>query len=143
MKKKTFLIIVFILLIGILSVTNVYAAKANNVAENICNEVETIRVLKTANVVVTIFRFFVPILIIIFASIKFINSITSIDDKVIYKDLKNFLLRLVVGLFVFFLPTMIDAVLSFTNYYTSSKACYQCIFNADACKETMNTSAPN
>jgi hypothetical protein len=143
MKKKKILLIILILLVGIFSFSTVYAAKASNVGENICNEVETIKVLKTANVIITIFKFLVPLIIIVFGTIKFVSAITSQDDKSFMKELKNLGVRCLVGLLVFFVPTIIDAVLSFTNYYSSTNECYKCVFNADECKETYHTSEPN
>ena len=109
MKKKTVIFLLLILLVGFFVVTNVDAAAAAHVGEDICKEEETIRVLKTVKTIVSIFRWVAPILVIIFGTMKFVSSILSADGKALSKDVINFIVRISLGILIFFIPTLVNA----------------------------------
>ena len=133
MKKKKVFIFVLLILIAVFSLTTVYAKETANVGDNICKEVESIRVLKTAGAIITIFKFMAPVIIIIYSTFKFAKSITSQEGKEYTKAIRDLIFRVVAGIMLFFLPTIVNAVLSFTNYYSDTNDCYKCLFDTAAC----------
>ena len=141
-KKKTF-IFILLLLVAVFAFSTVYAAGVKwNVGDHICFEEETVKVMLIANTFITIFKIAVPLIIIVVGTIKFVNAIMASDDKSLMKNIKNLGIRIFVGLLVFFIPTILDAILSMTNYYSETTACTKCLFDRDACVAAFHTSKP-
>lgn len=102
------------------------------IAENPCSESEILRVLQFIGYLLYVAKIFVPLLIIGFATFDLFKSVIDKDEKSISKQLKIVGIRLISGLLVFFLPSIIYAVFGIStrfNTYEESKyqMCADCL----------------
>ena len=104
-----------------------------HVGDSFCGEPRVITALKALGVFIIIARFAVPILVIIFGSKDFIETIISGKEESLKADAKKLGLRVVVGLFVFFAPTIANAFFNGLNRYQvisdQVNQCQNCLLN--------------
>lgn len=101
------------------------------VASNPCDEDSLRKVLKIFGYVLMIMKFTVPLLIIGFGIFDLYKSVVDKDEKSLSKQIKMIGIRLICGLIVFFLPTIIYAFLDgIDNSGTKEKGyktCAECV----------------
>lgn len=110
---------------------NVYADEY--VAQNFCQDFS--KTLQLLSVFLLIIRLCVPIFIIIVGSIDIYKTVTSgkLDD--LKKNLLILGKRLIIGLIVFFIPTILRLVInSFGEDNADYQICINCIDNPSNCK---------
>ncbi len=88
--------------------------------------------------VVLIVKILIPILIIVFGIIDFFHAIVGSKDDEIRKSAKSLLFRIVAGVIIFFIPTIISVLFSLISDFGNIKgefdACQKCIFRVNQCK---------
>lgn len=86
--------------------------------------------------VVFIVKILVPIVVIGLAAVDFIKVIPLKED--IGKPLKRILMRIILGILVFFIPSFLDFGLSlvdsWSNYALDYNDCVKCILNVKECR---------
>lgn len=112
-----------------------------HVGDQFCAEPRVVKGLRALGIFILFARFAVPILIIIFGSKDFINSIMSGKTDSLKQDGIKLGWRVVVGLFVFFVPTITNAFMNGLNYYKvisdDINQCQNCLLsplNENYCK---------
>lgn len=95
------------------------------VASNPCDENDLRRVLKIFGYVLMIMKFMVPLLIIGFGIFDLYKSVVDKDEKSLSKQIKMIGIRLICGLIVFFLPTIIYAFLDGVDKSGTKEQGYQ------------------
>lgn len=104
-----------------------------HVGDSFCAEKRTVTALKALGVFIIIARLAVPILIIVFGSKDFISAILNGTTDELKKDAKKLGQRVVVGLFVFFAPTIANAFFNGLNRYKvisdQVNQCQNCLLN--------------
>ena len=109
------------------------ATTAAYIGDNFCHEQEIVTVVKILGIVLVIAKLFVPIVIIVMGIMDFYKVVISGDEAQMPKSAKSLGLRIVIGLFIFMAPTLINAVLK--GLYTNDKitenanACQNCLLN--------------
>lgn len=84
-------------------------------------------------------KILVPLIIIILGVIDFSKATISSDDKAIPKAATTLIQRVILGLVVFLIPTIVNVVLNLVKESVSvvgnTKACYSCLLdpNSDEC----------
>lgn len=110
---------------------NVYADEY--VAQNFCKDFS--KTLQLVSVFLLIIRLCVPIFIIIVGSMDIYKTVTSGKSDDLKKNLLTFGKRLIIGLIVFFIPTIIKLVVnSFGEDNADYQICINCIDNPGNCK---------
>ena len=71
--------------------------------------------------VVTIIKIAIPFLIIIFGVLDFGKAVTGGDDKTIKSSLKTVGIRIVAGLVIFFIPSIVVWIFSLVSDYNTAK----------------------
>lgn len=85
---------------------------------------------KTANIwsiignAILILKILIPIVIIVLGAIDFGKVIVSSDDKAVKKSLVTLTKRVVVGVVIFFVPTLINFVFSLISGFSSLESDY-------------------
>lgn len=103
-----------------------------------CNEFKSI--LQFVGWIITIVKIFMPILIIIFGVFDMGKAIVANDEKAIGKSAKQLGIRIVAGLVIFFLPSIILWIFSLVNSYNDADqnsdftTCQNCILTPWNCK---------
>ncbi len=113
------------------SIINVYADEY--VAQNFCQDFS--KTLQLISVFLLIIRLCVPIFIIIVGSMDIYKTVTSGKTDDLKKNLLTLGKRLVIGLIVFFIPTIVRLVVnSLGEDNADYQICINCIDNPSKCK---------
>lgn len=80
---------------------------------------------------VTIFKIVIPVLIIIMGSIDLGKAVVSSDDKAIKSETSTLIKRIIIGVVIFFIPTIVEALFNlFTmgaDAYADAQVCVTCV----------------
>ena len=99
-------------------------AKANNAADNtigehvgdnFCTRSETESALKVGGYFLLIARFIIPFIIILKGTIDFYPAVTSDDAAQIKKSAQKLGIQVIIGLLIFFIPTILNGILKLTG----------------------------
>ena len=132
MKKIKF-IILLIILNAIIIINPVFA---DNYTKSYCTGLKS--TLRIVGEVVNVIRIVVPLIIIGFACVDLFKTITSGKDDGVFKSVKSIGTRLILGVLVFFIPSILEFGFSlvdeWTDYETSYQECVSCILNVKECR---------
>jgi hypothetical protein len=112
-----------------------------HIGEDICHDENIVRALKALGVFIVLAKFAIPMIIIIFGTIDFIKVVMAGTEKSLSEQAKSLGMRVVIGLGIFFAPTLVNAFLNGLTYYQviseEARACQSCLldpFNSLNCK---------
>ena len=112
------------------STINVYAD--GYVAQNFCSDI--IKTLRLVSISVMIVRICVPIFIIVMGTMDIYNTISSGKTDDLKKNLTTLGKRMIIGLIVFFIPTIVRLVVNGLGGNDSNyQVCVNCIDNPRNC----------
>ena len=124
MKLK---VISFLLLVILLLPLNVSAAELN-----FCGR--TAPIWQFVGYFFVALKIAVPLIIIILGIVDFAKAVVSSDDKAISGAAMGLFKRLIIGVVIFFIPTIVDVVFGFISNFTGDimtpiAACEECLLN--------------
>ena len=94
--------------------------------------------LKFIGHIVTIFKIVIPLLLIVFGIMDFFKAVTAGKDDEIKKSTKTFAFRVLAGVVIFFLPTIVSFVFSMVDSWAEVEgdfdACQKCVFRVSQCE---------
>ncbi len=138
--KKVLLLILFG---SLFLIENVNALEIGNLggialgAVNFCTKLKS--PLKFIGYIVFIVKIIVPILLLIFGIIDLFKAVTGGKDGEIMKSVKSFAFRVIAGVLIFFVPTIISFVFSlvdgFDEVTSDYNVCQTCILNVSQCDD--------
>ncbi len=105
-----------------------------------CNDGNVARTLKFIGLVFFIAKILVPAIIIVVGIVDLIKVITSGKEEDMKKHAKNIGMRVVIGVLIFLLPSIIDAVYDVASDIVSNGGT-SAFDNCEACLMTPNSSA--
>lgn len=139
-KKKNLIILFLILILGLFSL-NVYAKTTTTsvvyVGDNFCSENSVKKLLQMGGNILIIAKVAVPLIIVIIGTFDLYKAIIGKDEKDLTKQVKVLGLRVFLGVFIFFIPTITQMI--FDIYYQNSsstvnnKVCIDCLLSPDEC----------
>ena len=129
--KYTFIILI---MVAFLSINVVYAATKSDL--KFCDYAGTRRTLKILGTIINIIKILVPVLIIITEIIAITKVITTGDDKDLKENFKQLVRKIIAGLVIFVLPTLIDYAIDNIAGYSDSgfTQCSNCLLDTGSCK---------
>ncbi len=90
-------------------------------------------VFQVVGYIILIVKILVPILLVVLGSIDLAKASLSGDDKVLYDSVVKFAKRILLGIIIFFIPTILDFFLSLVAGVSDTmekyENCTKCIFN--------------
>ena len=99
---------------------------------NFCSEDGVKMTLNIIGYVVFSLKMIVPLLLIIMGSLDFSKALISSDDKAIKDALGKLIRRIIAGIIVFFIPTILNYAFSLINEVSNNQAnfteCSSCLF---------------
>lgn len=105
--------------------------------ETICSKPELRKPLKFIGTLVSVLKIAIPVLIIVFGIIDLFKAIPSSKDDRIMVAVKSIGVRFIAGLFIFFIPgivqILLDWVNEWSNYENTWCCCTQCILDSGKC----------
>lgn len=130
-KKK---ILKYFLLI-ILLIPLVVSADA--VGEDMCSREEMQRVMTFAGYIIMVVKLFIPLIIIGQGTFIFYNGVKSGKEEEVQKCAQTLGKRILTGIIIMLLPTILDIALStvneWTNYESEYEMCTECLFHPNNC----------
>ncbi len=66
----------------------------------------------------TIIKIAVPILVLVLCTVDMVKAVMAQDEKAVKESLSNSIKRLIIGVVVFFMPTIINVLLDFAGMAT-------------------------
>ena len=125
MKKFKYILSFFVVsfFVGIMPAL---AATSDDGTFEFCQSKGVLTTFKVLHVLLTIARITVPLILIIIASIAFFKAVISNDEKANQKAFKDLIVSGIVGLIIFFIPTVVYAIVNLAGKSTSFKSCQVC-----------------
>lgn len=134
--KKYIILLLFFMLAMIVFTPNTMALDY----EHLCSENNIKQAMKIIGYIVLIIKWIVPLILIVLGMIDFGKAIMSGDDKALNKATGAFIKRIIAGIVIFFIPTIILAILNVIEVSKGIEdsqqfgACTKCIFDPiDSC----------
>ncbi len=114
---------------------------------NFC--VQTSAIWQYIGYLLIVVKILIPLVIIILGIIDFVKSITTIDPKGLVKAIISLVKRVIMGVLIFILPSLVSYVFSLvgesSEYVSRGEACQVCLLkpNSDSCQNYKATAAEN
>ena len=105
-------------------VANDFFNETDNVGDNFCSEPSIKKVMKFFGFFILILKFMVPILIIIKGMFLFYNALVKGGADDLTKNAKELGIKIIIGLLVFFIPSIIQGILGLYNDWASVESDY-------------------
>lgn len=144
MKKRQLIYLLLVISIIIFTIPEVSAAEEFY----FCNS-ESINAFRVIGEILYVIKIVVPLIIIVLASVDFSRAVLSNDEKAVSVSAKALLRRLIAGIIVFFVPTLVYAILDMLSPATGEGSqeqmqssyveCTKCMFNPSVCDELKET----
>lgn len=99
-----------------------------NDAGSLCGQAAIRNVLYLVGVVVAVIRIAVPIILVVIGMIDLVKALTSQDDKQIKSATSLLVKRVVIGVVVFLVPTIVSLLMTVIGQ-PDVKACSKCVTN--------------
>lgn len=115
------------------------ASDSKYVADNFCGDIQP--TLKIVYYVLTILKIIVPLGIIIMATFDFYKAITGGSAEAIKKEAIILGKRCIIGLIIFFAPTIINTLINFADSDSAAdyKQCTNCVFDGKCSNSKFST----
>ena len=158
--KKNFIYLFIIILVFLSFKSNAFASTYNNNILNnqhnytyilansgvealSCSNENVIKVLKLFSVLFFILKVAIPIIIIILGIISLAKVIISDDQSMLSKTVSSLVMKIILGIFIFFLPTLISTIIGYIddadNVTSEYRACTECLLESN-CSGTSRKS---
>ena len=102
-----------------------------------CSNENIVKLLKIAAIGLIIIKIIVPVLLIIIGMVSLFKAFIDEDQGAFSKALSGFIFKLVIGVFVFLLPSILSAMINLINGTDKVKsefeACSKCLLNYCDC----------
>ncbi len=116
-----------------------------HVGDNVCGEEEVVKALKALGIFILIAKFAIAIIIIIMGVMDLAKTVMAGTSDSLKKEITALGWRVLIGLFIMFVPTLLSAFLSGLSYYNAISeevnACQKCLFDPlgdGECKSVEN-----
>lgn len=107
-----------------------------------CHEPSVIRAFKILSMCIAIIKVLLPVIIILVSTKNLVVAVIGGDDAAIKKSVSIFITRIIVGIFIFFVPTLVNAVMNTVGYYSNVKAgfvdCGKCLTDSRYCDSLIS-----
>lgn len=141
MKLKK--IFILFLLIFSLGVNTVYASQKFEIAEEyqVCHDGGVLKAMKVIAVVIVAIKVLIPVFLIITGIKSLTGAVLDQDDGQIKKAAQLFIVKFIIGAFVFFIPTIIYSIMEAAHGYDKSVSqftdCGKCLTSIKTCDQLI------
>ncbi len=104
--------------------------------ENFCKEPKILKAFRFIGYLLLIVKIVIPILLIVLGSTDFVKAVISSDADAVKKSTQTLITRVIAGVVIFFLPTIVNFVFNLipSQSVSSTEQCRTCIFYPNRCK---------
>lgn len=107
-----------------------------------CHDEHILKGFRIVAVLILIIKILAPLFIIITGMVSLFKSTVDQDDSAINVAIKTLLIKFAVGVTIFFIPTIIGAILTVVNGYDTTKTkfsdCGKCLTSIKQCNSLIN-----
>lgn len=143
--SKVMLILVLILIcVGVtdVSASSIMAISANNA---VCHNGGVLKAIRIISYVILVIKIMVPVILIIMAIKDLAKAVIEGDEGDIAKFVPLFIGRFVTGVAIFFIPTLVNTMMSAASGYDKTEAkftdCGKCLTSVKSCDSLINAYA--
>ena len=140
MKKKKYFILIILLMV-LLYPNSKDLFLEQEVVFSFCEESGVLKVFRIFNYLIYIAKILVPMLLIGKGMISLAKAITNDDDKEIKSSVEVFIKNCITGVFIFFIPTLVNAVIGLVQSSNDVKLkysdCSYCLTNITKCNNLI------
>lgn len=136
MKKNKELLLIFTIAMLLVSFQIVYA---DTDFKNICSNDDILQAFQIIGYVLNIIKILVPLILIVVGMIDFGKAVISSDEKALSKAASSLVKRFISGIIIFFIPTIVFALLNFTEITLENgnvgrfRSCTKCLLKPKLC----------
>ena len=110
---------------------------------NLCNE-DLMSIYELIGIVFKILKISIPLIIIAFGILDFYKSVVSVDDIKIKKSAIILSKRVVAGILIFLLPSIILFIFDSVGFDKQSSSCiYSCVLDTNNCNSSQENNVIN
>lgn len=136
-NKKRLLLLILILIVCLPICANASVLTgAEYVGENICDEESVKKVLVLVGYLLYIAKVAVPLILVVRGTFDIYKAIMGKDEKDLTKSVKTLLLRIALGIFIFFIPNIVKWAFEVFNENSggdTNNACVTCVLDPGNC----------
>ena len=149
--KKILMIIVMLVVCLAPMATEVYAYSINDgaytykkssdpeyVGDNFCAQPETKRTFRIFGYVLSVLELAVPLIIIVVGSFNMFKAVSGGNMEAITKQGKDLLIRVFIGLLIFFIPKVVFYVITIVDDGANTSECAKCLLKPNDCTIPKN-----
>lgn len=107
------------------------------VGDNVCSEPDVLKAIRFVGYLVTIAKYFVPIIIIGFGTLDLYKAVTNGSTDSFSKQIKSLGMRIILGVFIMFAPALLQVVLNsldgFIGISGEYESCANCLLDPFNC----------
>lgn len=100
------------------------------IGDNVCSETGVLKALRFVGYMITIARYFVPLIIIGWGTLDLYKAVTGGSSDSFTKQIKGLGYRVLIGLFIVFVPTLLHMILSQIDSFATLDGEYR---NCEVC----------
>ena len=115
-----------------------------------CEQNGVLQAFKIIGLILFVVKILVPVLLIVLGTIDFVKALTNPEEKADKEAINMFVKRLIIGIIIFLIPTILDLLLNFVDGAEDTSkgfsACTTCMFNpfdSNKCVGVETTSQNN
>lgn len=138
-NKKIKILLNILVIVAIFAFGWVYAGNLYDndyVGQNFCSEKGTIAAINVVAWIILIAKIAIPFVIIFFGTFDIVKMVINGDTGTMSKKFKSLGLRVVLGVFIFFLPAIIKSVLGYL-LPADYNNCAKCFFQPGSCQGSV------
>lgn len=115
---------------------NVFAAE--HIGDNFCSQPEVMNSMRVLGYFIFIAKIFVPLIIIGFSVFDMYHAVLGGDDKSLSASAKKLGIRILIGIAIFLIPSILNTILMATDKYgdikSDSYVCQTCLLRPQECE---------
>lgn len=143
--RKVFLLIVLLIIVQF-AFSSSYEMQSlaliTGDAVTFCKDPNVLKAFKIVATIIMIIKILVPVIIIITGIKSLATAVITEDDSALKKSAYTLMVKVFVGAFIFFIPTVIHAVMEVAHGYDKTKSqfteCGQCLTSTKSCDNLIN-----
>lgn len=140
-NKKIYIFGTLLLVLNFAVLNNMDPIYFERMASTVCNETSVLKAFRILAYVITALRVFAPAIIIITGIKTGFQSVITEDDAGSKKLARMIIEKFCIAAFIFFIPTIIYAIMSFASGYDKTKSqftkCGKCLTNISECNKMI------
>ncbi|MDD4706042.1 MAG: hypothetical protein PHS24_02355 [Bacilli bacterium] len=123
----------------VLGANDICTYEDENVGEFFCDEVDVLKALKFIGFIIFFLKMLIPLIIVVMATFDYYKAVIADKDDALVKQTKVLIRRILIGILIFFIPTIVELglmlVSGWSNIEPNYTKCANCLLNPMSCNK--------